>query len=272
MSAMNFSKKWVLITGASSGLGKEMANQLARDHQANLILVARRLSVLDELKTDLESQYGIECMTISADLSRTEDIERVFTDATAAHDVYGVILNAGITFFAEHLTTEWQDIERLITVNVTSVMKLTHLFAPYLIAKNTYGGIMLVASIAGLTPVPYQSAYSGSKGFITNFGMSFSEELQGKPLSVTVYAPGGIDTEMTRNSDLDYFSGTSFLQSVESCASDAIMAMQARKMLYIPGKLNQLQILGTRFAPRKLLTKITGTAYRKALNEMSKKK
>lgn len=272
MRSMKFKKKWILITGASSGLGEEMAKQLAQKHKANLILVARRTEKLDDLKSKLESTYGVQCMTISADLSKPEDVQRVFDESTRAHKVHGAIMNAGITQFAEHVTTDWETIDRLINLNVKSVMHLTHLFAPYMLKQKTKGGIMFVASMAGLLPVPYQAAYSGSKAFITNFGMSFSQELSGKPLSLTVYAPGGIDTEMTRNSDLDYFSGSSFIQSVEECAADAIGAMKSRKMLYVPGKLNQLQVFGARFAPRKLLTTITGTAYKHALKEMDKAK
>lgn len=270
MASMNFQNKWVLITGASSGLGYAMAENLAKKHKANLILVARRLEKLEALKTKLETNYQVQCKTISADLTIDADIKRVYEASTAEVDVYAVILNAGITYFGEHLALDWSLFETMLNTNVKSLVQLTHLFTPYLLAKQQKGGIMFVSSMAGLVPVPYQAAYSGTKGFITNFGMSLHQELAKTGVSLTVYSPGGIDTELTKNSKLDYFSDTGLLQTAEECADDGIQAFRSRKMLTVPGFMNQTQILLSRFAPKKLLTTITAVAYKKALTAKSK--
>ncbi|MFP5431271.1 MAG: SDR family NAD(P)-dependent oxidoreductase [Gammaproteobacteria bacterium] len=265
MNDMNFGSKWVLVTGASSGLGMEMACQLAREHKANLILVARRMENLRLLKAEVEQREGIRCHVIAADLSVPADVDRVYEQAVSVGDVYGVILNAGVTYFGRHRDMEWSTFQNLLSTNVTSVVRLVSLFVPYLTEKRQQGGIMIVSSVASLLPVPYQAAYAGSKAFVTNFAQSLGQELRGEKVSVTVFAPGGIDTEMTRGSKLRYFENTVFLQDVKSCAHEGLQAMQLRKSLHVPGALNRTQLLLSRFIPRNLSASIARNAYRKAL-------
>ncbi|HMY82666.1 MAG TPA: SDR family NAD(P)-dependent oxidoreductase, partial [Agitococcus sp.] len=116
MKDMQFTHKWVLVTGASSGLGLEMATQLAEQHQANLILVARREAQLLALKQRLEQSSGIQCHVIAADLSLADDVERVYQQATQLADIYGVILNAGVTHFGEHHELAWPDFEKMLAL------------------------------------------------------------------------------------------------------------------------------------------------------------
>lgn len=266
MKDMQFTHKWVLVTGASSGLGLEMATQLAEQHQANLILVARREAQLLALKQRLEQSFGIQCHVIAADLSLANDVERVYQQAIQLADIYGVILNAGVTHFGEHHELAWPDFEKMLALNVTSVVRLLTLFSQYLKDKNQGGGMMVISSMAGLLPVPYQAAYAGTKAFVTNFAQSLALEQHQQNLSLTVFSPGGIDTEMTSNSRLKYFQNTPLLQSVESCASEGIAAMQARKNLAVSGLLNRQQLFVSRFLPRQLIGLITRKAYAQAFN------
>src|SRR5262249_45566544 len=150
----------------------------------------------------LEAQAGIEARVIEADLSREADVERVFTEATSFGEVYGVVLNAGVTHFGEHAALEWNAFQSMLATNVTSVVRLTSLFVPYLIEHKNEGGVLLVSSMAGLMPVPYQSAYSGTKAFLVHFGCGLWHELAGQPVSITTFAPGGIATELTESSGL----------------------------------------------------------------------
>ncbi len=266
---MNFKGRWVLVTGASSGLGREMACQLARDHKANLILVARRTTALLELKTRLEYDHGVQCCVVQADLARPQDVDRVFLESVQQGEIYGVILNAGVTHFGRHQDLAWPDFETLLATNVTSVVRLVNLFVPYLIERRQGGGILLVASLAGLLPVPYQAAYAGTKGFITQFGQSLYQELQGQNVSLTVFAPGGIATEMMASSGLDKgFENSVFLQNVQDCARMALNAFARRAYLAVPGWLNRLQLFFSRFLPRRLLGSISGAVYRKALQKV----
>lgn len=265
MNAMNFRDRWILVTGASSGLGEEMARQLAAAG-AHLVLVARRRERLAQLQTELEAAHGTRCLVVAADLSQPQDIERVFTEASARADIHAVILNAGITHFGRHQELCWQQVNDLIATNVTGLLHLAHYFLPGLLARNDGGGLLLVSSMAGLVPTPYQAAYSGSKAFLCNFGQALAQELGGHDVSVTVFCPGGIDTAMTRNSKLDYFTGTPFLQSVEDCAADGLAALRERRPLHVPGRLNRLQLFLTRLAPRPLVARLTRDTYRRALD------
>jgi short-subunit dehydrogenase len=266
MQNMEFKGRWVLVTGASSGLGEEMARQLAAEG-ANLVLVARRYERLALLRAELERQHGVQCRVISADLSLPDDIERVHAEVAAGVDIYAVILNAGVTHFGRHDQLAWRQVNDLIATNVTGVLHLAHLFLPDLIARKQGGGLLLVSSMAGLLPTPFQAAYSGSKAFVSHFGQALAQEVRGREVSVTVFCPGGIDTAMTRDSKLNYFSDTPFLQSVEDCAADGLNALRTRKKVFVPGTLNRLQLFMTRFAPRAFVNRITHDAYRRALDE-----
>lgn len=263
---MSFSQRWVVITGASSGLGEEMARQLAGQHHANLILVARRAERLNSLKNELEKLHGIQCHVIAADLSKPADVDRIYSESMSVCEPYAVILNAGVTHFGHHLDLDWAGFEAMLATNVTSVVRLVNLFSPTLIKQNQGGGLLLVSSMAGLQPLPYQAAYAGTKAFITNFAQGFSQELSDKNISLTVFSPGGIDTAMTQNSKLRYFENTLFLQDVTSCARDGIDAFRKRKTIFVPGRLNRAQLFASRFAPRSLLTHIVQKTYSKALN------
>lgn len=262
-AGMDFRGRWVLVTGASAGLGAAMARQLAAQG-AHLVLVARRRERLQALQAELQQKHGVQCRVIAADLAQPDDVERVFLEGIQ-QPVYGVILNAGVTHFGWHRDLEWNAFENLLATNLTSVVRLVSLFVPYLIEQRQHGGILLVSSMAGLLPVPYQSAYSGTKAFVAQFGQSLYQELKDQPVSITTFCPGGIATEMTSGSKLDYFSDTPFLQSAEECARDALRAFAQRAYLPVPGLLNRLQVFGARLLPRKWLGMIAERAYRKAL-------
>jgi len=264
---MQFASRWVMVTGASSGLGLEMARQLARDHKANLTLVARRSDRLATLKQELESQHGVSVQTIVADLSRETDVERVFREATADHDLYGAILNAGITHFGEHTDLSWPEFKTMLDTNVNAVAHLTHLCVPYLLARKQSGGVMLVASMAGLTPVPYQAAYSGTKAFLVGFGHSLWHEIRHTDVSITTFVPGGIATEMSDNAGLSrHFGGAGLLiQSPEACAAEAIGAFKKRKHTHVAGLINQVGALVGKVLPRKFMVGQVASEYRKAL-------
>src|SRR5436309_916102 len=111
MRALEFSGKWVLVTGASSGLGWEMAQQLAREQRANLVVVARRQENLQKLKTEREREAGVKVDVITADLSRIYEAERVVRESLERHEIVAAILNAGLTYFGNHRELEWNKLE-----------------------------------------------------------------------------------------------------------------------------------------------------------------
>lgn len=264
MKRMDFRSKWVLVTGASSGLGREMAVVLAKEHGANVVLVARRKQRLDALAQELEASAHVEVASIAADLSNLDDVDRVFREATAGRSLYGAVLNAGITHFGEHAELSWEGFERILATNVTGVVRLTTHLAPYLEQERAGGGVLLVSSMAGITPVPYQTAYSATKAFLVNFGCGLWHELHERNVSVTTFVPGGIETEMTAGERFKKLGG--WLMPADKCAREAIDAFARREYLHVPGFVYRVGATLSRILPQQFVTAQVARTYRKALD------
>lgn len=265
MKPMEFAGRRVLVTGASSGLGREIARHLALEHGAHLVVVARREARLTELAREL-APHGTNVQCIVADLASDADVERVHAEAIAKGPIYGVVLNAGTTHFGEDGDLGWPAFRQMLDINVTSVVRLTTLFAPYLEAQAAAGGILLVASLAGLQPVPYQAAYAGTKAFVANYGRSLWHEYRNRNVSISTFAPGGIRTELMETSGLgQHFDSDLVMMRADKCAALAIECFRRRRYMYIPGALNRLAVLAARIIPERLFTARVAAEYRIAL-------
>jgi short-subunit dehydrogenase len=260
---MFFRGRWVLITGASSGLGEAIARELAHRHGANLVIVARRAERLQALKEELEGAAGISVHTIAADLADIEQVDRVFTEATTGRSLYAAVLNAGITHFGNWDELGWDGFLRMQAVNNTSVVRMTTQLLPYLEKEGQEGGVLLVASMAGLTPLAYQAMYSATKAFLVNFGASLHHEMWPRKVSVSTFVPGGIDTEMTSGKRFD--SLRTWLMPVQECAREAIDALQNRRYIHAPGLLYRWGGRLTRLLPQRFYTAQVAAQYRRSL-------
>jgi len=262
MKSMEFRDRWVLVTGASSGLGREMAKILAIEHGAQLIVVARRQDRLDSLKAEIAERCSAQVICVCADLSRLEDTDRVLAEA-AHQPLYGAILNAGVTHFGPHAELDWDAFRQMLDTNVTAVVRMTNALLPLLEQAN--GGLMLVSSMAGVFPVPFQTAYSATKAFLVHFGCGLFHEYEGRSVSITTFTPGGVVSEMT--------DGKSFtplrrwLMPTNLAAREGITALRLRKYLYVPGAANRLTSAFIRLLPRRFTAGIVGGQYRKALSK-----
>ena len=267
MHLLDLSGKYTLVTGASSGLGLEMARIIARDHHGHLVLVARRIDRLEALAGELREAHKVDVVCIQADMTKREDVTRTFEEATRGRAVTAAILNAGVTYFGRGLDHDFEHFEAMLATNVTSVVWLTQRFSHHILEKSPGGGVMIVSSLAGTTATPYQAAYSGTKAFLNNFGMALAEELIDEPVSVTVFVPGGIATEMGDKSGLSrkFKKGDVGMMDVDVCARRAIEGLVRRERFVVPGALNAFNDFILRFAPRAFASAMAARIYRDAL-------
>jgi short-subunit dehydrogenase len=261
---MNLDSRWLIVTGASSGLGRETAIVLARDYRANLVLVARREERLREVAQALGDRFGTQADVIVADLAVTSEVERVFREATEAHSVYGAVLNAGITHFGHWDEVPWETIERTIMLNVVGQTRLASLLLPYLEQRGEEGGLMIVSSMAGLVTTVYQTVYSATKAYLIHFGCGLYHEMRPRGVSVTTYAPGGISSEM--NSSARFDALRSWLMPADQCAREGVRAMVERRYFHVPGALYKIGSVVTRLLPQRFVVGTVARRYRRSLD------
>ena len=240
----------VLITGATSGLGREMAIQLAARGE-HVLASGRRAERL----TELETHAQIEGRTL--DLKSAENVNSFCANI---EPLSGLILNAGITFADPFLSGDFETDAALIQTNVTANVQLIRGLLPGL--KESQGRILIIASLGGLTPLPYQSVYAGTKAFMINFGLSLREELKRENIKVSVFAPGGIKTEMTDIPSMKALEKD--LAPVENVAAAAIKAYDKMPALTVPGTQNKLIAGFSKLAPRSFIAAQAEKIYRKA--------
>ncbi len=269
---VDFRGQWVLVTGASSGLGREMAKQLVQVHGANVIAVARRQDRLEALAEELENGTS-RVHPVVADLANPVDVARVCRESTALGEVRGAILNAGVTYYGHALEQDLASFDKLLATNVTALVHLCQHFAKYFAQKKNDGGVLLVSSMAGFAPLPYQAAYAATKAFVTSYGRSLAYELKGTGVNVSVFAPGGIATEMLELSGLSrkFKPGDMGVMSAEECARLALEGFQKRRMLTVPGASNKLMAAGMKLAPNRVLMPAIARIYEGSLPDDSKR-
>jgi uncharacterized protein len=264
MAKLNFKDKWILVTGASSGLGRAIARQLAQKEQAHVVISARRKERLEELKKEIESSSTSKVVIIPSDLSRQEDVDTLFTQTIEkVPDLYGVINNAGVTYYGKADTQHLDTFKKIMDVNLHALMVLTIRFLEWF-EKKGEGAILNVTSEASLTPIPYQAVYSASKHAAQSFTEGLIMENRKSNVTISSFAPGGIATEMLTLSGLDqkHSPESSVNMDANVVARLAIKTFKKKKFYSVPGVLNKLTVFVMRFFPRKLVAQVTEMIYR----------
>lgn len=194
-SGMENKGRTALVTGASAGIGRDLARVLAREG-FDLVLVARREDRLREVARALEAAHGVRARVLAQDLARPEAPKAIF-DATegTGQRIDVLVNNAGLTLPGTFTAVSWADQEALLRVLVVSVAELCHRFLPLMLARG-YGRVMNVASLAGLLPgAPGGTLYAGAKSFVVKMSESIAAEIPGKNVHVLALCPGFTFTE-----------------------------------------------------------------------------
>ncbi len=262
---MNYKEKYgeyALITGGSSGIGKAIANELA-SKCLNLILVARREEELQQAAKEIKARHPVDVVCISADLLTDEGMQKV-KDETEKHRVGLLVPAAGLevngTFEKNNLEKEL----RVIKLNVTVTMELTHYFLQKMVPRKK-GGILLIASLSGHMPNPYFANYAGTKAYVLNFGASLYAELQPKGIDVTVLSPGLTNTPMTADNGIDWLKTPMQALPPEVVAQTAVYAL-GKKLIAIPGFKNKMIGAMAKHTPFQMASKMGKKMMDKAIN------
>jgi uncharacterized protein len=225
---------WAIITGASSGIGEGFARQLAADG-LNLVLVARRISLMEQLGDQLAKKFKIKYRVIEVDLSEDMAIKKI-TDATDDLEVGLLISNAGAGYPGRFFATEEADHRYIVQLNVISHLSLTHYFGRKMTARNK-GGIVLTGAMGATHGVPYMANAGATKGYISTLGKGLHTELRESGVHMTVLLTSPIDTANMTFGKVGYTKKNTPVQpiSVEQCVSETLSALSKNKMTVIPG-------------------------------------
>ncbi len=245
-----------LVTGASAGIGAEIARDLAR-REHNVVLVARRKQRLQDLADELSGDYGIRAETISCDLSKPAPRGRLPRQISELGlDVNILINNAGFATggpFAE--SDPGRELEQ-VRVLVEAVVALTSAFLPDMVARRR-GAILNVASTAAMQPLPYAAGYSAAKAYVLTFSEAIHQEVSGEGVTVTALGPGPVETDFWQGADWHVAGGRSFekafprpaLVPVKGVAQAGVTGLDAGRRVVIPGLGMRAAMLASRYVP-----------------------
>jgi short-subunit dehydrogenase len=249
--------KNVLITGASGGIGYELAKLFARDHH-NLVLVARSTDKLTQVAGELQER-GVRVKTVALDLAEPHATKFLFDQLEREGLAVDILINnAGFGAFGEFAQMSDDKILGQIALNITALTRLTKLFLPPMLARRS-GRIMNVASTAGFQPGPLMAVYYATKAYVISFSEAIANELKDSGVSVTCFCPGATDTGFAQRAGND--KSRLFKQlgamTAEKVALDGYRAVMQGRTLAISGLHNWLVAQSTRFGPRKMVTAIS---------------
>ncbi len=250
--------KTVLITGASSGIGKELAYVFARRNYS-LVITARRKDRLEAIKKDIQSVYNVSVDIFEMDLSVNNNAEKLYNNIkNKAHQIDVLINNAGFGIKGGFQEIDIKKEEDMLILNMVILTRLTRLFGKDMI--ETGGGhIINVASTAAFQPVPKMAAYAATKAYVLSFSEAIAYELKDDNIRVTAICPGATQSEFAEVAGFNAEKNlTTNGPTSREVAEFTYQMMEKGKVTAVHGLKNQVMSFAVRFTPRKLATLIAG--------------
>lgn len=249
----------VLITGATAGIGLEFA-RIFHSRGYNLVLTGRNGAKLNRIKEDFNGSRSAITL-IQSDLSQAGSAKSVYDRCRADGVSVNILINnAGVGVYGDHTTLNTDNIEQMITLNITSLTTLCGLFGKDMKERKA-GYILNVASTAAYQPVPYLASYAASKSYVLNFSESLAKEMKEHNVVVTCLSPGHTDTNFFQNAGIGNNDSGFFAKggraAVRKVAEHGIDALFKKKISSIPGLKNNLTAWSTRLASRNIVATIT---------------
>ena len=249
--------KTALITGASSGIGLELAKIIAKDNY-NLVLVARNADKLNQLKSELEKDYNISVAVLPKDLA-DPNVPNQISQELANQNIQIDLLvnNAGFGVFGLFKETDWEKEQQMIQLNVTALTHLTKLFVQGMIERKS-GQILNVASTAAFQPGPLMAGYYATKSYVLSFSCAIAHELKGTGVSVTTLCPGATASGFQAAAQLEKAKIVNMrkMPSSKEVAEFGWQALKKGKLIAVHGLLNRVMAFSVRFVPTKIVTRI----------------
>lgn len=249
---IDYAGAWVLVTGASSGIGEEFARKLA-ERGANLVLTARSSERLERLGDDLRRVNGVEVRPLPADLSAPNGASELLA-AIAATGIFveHVVNNAGFGSTGPFVSRERSREVEMVRLNSEAVVALTHgLLEPMVRAGR--GGIINVASTASFQPVPYMATYGATKAFVLSFTLALARELHDTNVRVMALCPGPVRTGFQKVAGISRPGIPVAELTARQTVERGLSAYERGQPLYVPGVVNGLQTVASKLLPRGLL-------------------
>jgi uncharacterized protein len=254
--------KWALVTGASAGIGKALAEELATGG-TNLVLTARRGERLEELARELAASHKIRAEVFVADLADPSGPEKILTftqDQGIAVEI--LINNAGFGAYGEFTSVETQRLLDMVQVNCSAVVHLTRLYLPEMVKRRS-GDVLIVASTASFQAVPYISTYAATKAFDLLFAEGLAEEMKPYGIRVCALCPGSTESEFNEVAgQTGVAPSRKNRETAEKVAKTGLRALAAGKSYVISGAGNYLGAQMQRLVPRGLVTRIAAKMFR----------
>lgn len=244
-----------LITGASDGIGEAMARLMSADH-INLVIVARRVGKLQQLKAELEEKDRISVRVIPMDLSDQGSAARLYEQTQDIHIDY-LINNAGFGVFGHFAETDFIKEHHMMMLNMVTFTELAKLYGADMM-KRGKGAILNVSSTAAFQPGPYMAVYYATKAYVESLSEALSEEFKGTGVTVTALCPGPTATGFQKAANIENITllNSPFLPNARKVAVYGYKAMKRSKRVAIYGNLNRFVALAVRITPRPLVTYI----------------
>lgn len=258
--------KQAIVTGASKGLGKAIAFELAKKGY-DLLLVARSEELLENTATAIRQNFSVKASTLSTDLSKPEAATVLVKWCDQQNFQPSVLVNnAGYACWGRFEELTWEEQQAMLQVNVGTLLALTHLLIDKL-KQHPKAYILNVASTSSFQPLPTMAVYSASKVFVRSFSKSLRYELRHTNISVTCLTPGPVDTEFITRAGMEVLKPTAkkFEMRPEVVAQKGLKAMFNRKAEVIPGFPNFLSGILSNLIPDSILIKIAAGIYEKVL-------
>jgi len=257
--------KTALVTGASSGIGREIAIAHAKNH-GDVVVVARRKEELEKLKAELEEKYEIKVLVIVQDLIEDGAAQKVFDLVQKKNvQVDYLVNNAGFGDYNFFKNTTIEHNKRMINLNITALTEFCHIYTQYWIKNKIQGKIMNVASTAAFQGTPHVSVYAATKAFVLSLSETLALELKKDDISVTVLCPGPTKTDFAANTQMDQaLAQHKLLPTAEDVAVYGYKKMLSGKTIAVQGILNKAGANSGKFVPRKFASSMAGKVMKKA--------